>query len=294
MTAILVFFFAHWAISIFCQTFYLHRYSAHRMFTMSKGWERFFHILTFVGQGASFLSPRAYAILHREHHAYSDTEKDPHSPVMHKNVYSLLAATWNRYSGIRNHRIEPEARFEGGYPEFPLLDRFGHRTWLGFAFGTAYTVFYLAFAPHPAWLLLLPIHYLMGPIHGTIVNWCGHMYGYRNFATKDHSRNTLPFDFVTWGELFQNNHHTYGMSPNFAARWFELDPTYQVMKLMHWVGIIDMSRSQKMRWTPSDKIEEVTPGPIFATTEMAPTMRDAAADEDGGFAPIALSPSDAE
>jgi stearoyl-CoA desaturase (delta-9 desaturase) len=39
------------------------------------------------------------------------------------------------------------------------------------------------------------------------------------------------------------------MSPNFAARWFELDTTYQVMRLLHWLGIIDMSGAQTMRYT---------------------------------------------
>jgi stearoyl-CoA desaturase (delta-9 desaturase) len=95
---------------------------------------------------------------------------------------------------------------------------------------------------------LVPMHYLMGPIHGAIVNWCGHKYGYRNFDSEDKSRNTLIFDFVTAGELFQNNHHKFAMSTNFAARWFEIDPTYQVMRLFNWIGIIDMSKTQKMRY----------------------------------------------
>jgi stearoyl-CoA desaturase (delta-9 desaturase) len=73
------------------------------------------------------------------------------------------------------------------------------------------------------------------------------MYGYKNFDNGDDSRNTLILDFVTAGELFQNNHHKYGMSPNFAARWFEIDPTYQVMRLMQAVGVIDMSGAQVIR-----------------------------------------------
>ncbi len=84
---ILVFFVLHWQISVFFQTFFLHRYGAHRQFTMSKGWERTFHFLTWLTQGPSYLTPRAYAILHRMHHAYSDTEKDPHSPIVIPNPF---------------------------------------------------------------------------------------------------------------------------------------------------------------------------------------------------------------
>jgi len=86
MVAILLFFVLHWQLSVFCQTFFLHRYGAHSQFSMSTRWQRFFYLLTYVSQGASFLHPRAYAILHRMHHAYSDTERDPHSPVYQRNL----------------------------------------------------------------------------------------------------------------------------------------------------------------------------------------------------------------
>ena len=85
----------------------------------------------------------------------------------------------------------------------------------------------------------------MGPIHGAIVNWCGHRYGYRSFDNGDGSRNTLPFDVVTMGELFQNNHHKYPMSPDFAARWFEIDPTWQVMRLLARMGLIEIATPQR-------------------------------------------------
>lgn len=248
---ILSFFVLHWATSVFSQTFFLHRYAAHGMFRMSKGWERFFHLFTFITQGSSYLVPRAYAILHREHHAFSDTERDPHSPHIYGNLFTMMLATKARYAGFVRHTIRPEMRFEGNYPVWNTIDRLGD-TWLvRVAWGTLYTLVYIAFAPHWAFFLLLPIHFLMGPVHGAIVNWSGHMYGYRNFNTQDRSRNTLVWDFVTAGELFQNNHHRYGSSPNFAARWFELDPTYPVILLLDKVGIIRLTSKQRPRYTAS-------------------------------------------
>ena len=54
------------------------------------------------------------------------------------------------------------------------------------------------------------------------------------------NQNTTPFDFFMLGELFQNNHHKRPNSANFAARWFEFDPVYPVMKLMHWIRLIKL------------------------------------------------------
>ena len=60
---------------------------------MSKAWERIFYFMAFIFEGASFLNPRAYAMMHREHHAYSDTEKDPHSPHFFTDVFQLMKET---------------------------------------------------------------------------------------------------------------------------------------------------------------------------------------------------------
>ncbi|TPV97039.1 MAG: acyl-CoA desaturase [Myxococcales bacterium FL481] len=247
MTAILVFFVAHWQLSVFCQTFFLHRYAAHKQFTMSPGWERFFYLFTYLCQGSSFLVPRGYAILHRMHHAYSDTPKDPHSPRYYTNALTMMWRTKKAYDDYAYQRVEPEPRFGHDLPQWPLIDRIG-QSWLVRSMWIAgYSAFYFAFASSPWLFLLLPAHFVMGPIHGAIVNWCGHKYGYRNFAENDDSRNTLVFDFVTLGELFQNNHHRFAMSPNFAARRFEVDPTYFVIRALAAFGIIHPG-PQRMRY----------------------------------------------
>jgi stearoyl-CoA desaturase (delta-9 desaturase) len=89
------------------------------------------------------------------------------------------------------------------------------------------------------------------------VNWCGHKYGYVNFCdTGDKSRNSLPFDFLTLGELFQNNHHKFPSRTNFAIRLFEIDPTYSLIKLLNWMRVI--------RFGKSTEVALVQPTPIIA------------------------------
>lgn len=205
-------------------------------------WERFFYLLLLISQGSSFLNPRAYAILHRMHHAYSDTEKDPHSPHFFKDVFGMMIATKNMYLAYLLHKIEPEPAFRGNYPEWPIIDRIGDSWIWRIACGLFYIWFYVTFATSWWMFLLLPIHFLMGPIHGAIVNWCGHKYGYSNHDNDDHSKNSLPWDFLLMGELFQNNHHKRPNSPNFATRWWEFDPTYPMMKVMHWLRIIKLRK----------------------------------------------------
>jgi stearoyl-CoA desaturase (Delta-9 desaturase) len=57
------------------------------------------------------------------------------------------------------------------------------------------------------------------------------------------------------GELFQNNHHKFGMSPNFAARWFEVDPAYPVIKLLAWFKIIDLGPTPQWARYPAGGID---------------------------------------
>jgi stearoyl-CoA desaturase (delta-9 desaturase) len=240
--AILIFFIAHWYLSLFGQTFFLHRYAAHKMFTTSPFMERFFYFFTWFTQGSSYLNPRAYAILHRMHHAYSDTEKDPHSPHFFKEVFSMMMQTKKVYQGVKDGTMQVEERFAKNLPQWDALDKLADAWITRILFGVAYTAFYIAFATHWWMFLLLPVHYLMGPVHGAIVNWAGHKYGYRNFDEKDHSRNTLILDFLMMGELFQNNHHRHGSRPNFAAKWYEFDPTYPIMILLDKAGLIRLNR----------------------------------------------------
>jgi stearoyl-CoA desaturase (delta-9 desaturase) len=240
---IILFLVFHWYFSLFAQTFFLHRYGAHKMFSMSKGWERFFYLFTWITQGSSFLNPRAYAIMHRMHHAYSDTEKDPHSPHFFKEVFSMMWFTRNMYNGLVTGSVTAEQKFDKNYPSWRWVDEFAESNFSRYFFLGLYVLFYIVFATQWWMFLFLPVHFLMGPIQGAVVNWAGHKYGYSNYNDGDLSRNTLIFDFIMLGELFQNNHHHFAARSNFANKWWEFDPVYPVIFLLDKMKVIQLAKA---------------------------------------------------
>ena len=86
----------------------------------------------------------------------------------------------------------------------------------------------------------------MGPIHGFIVNWFGHLLGYRNYKMQnDNSKNTLPIDFLMMGELYQNNHHKNPQKQNFSVRWFEFDFGNLVSQILLKLKVIELNKVSK-------------------------------------------------
>jgi stearoyl-CoA desaturase (delta-9 desaturase) len=57
--------------------------------------------------------------------------------------------------------------------------------------------------------------------------------GYRSYDTKDTSVNVPWIWPVSTGECWHNNHHGDPGNPNFGHKhWWELDPTYWLIKLI--------------------------------------------------------------
>lgn len=247
---ILIFFIAHWYLSLLMQTFFLHRYAAHKMFTMSPFWEKFFYVMTFIFQGSSFLSPYAYGVMHRLHHAHADTEEDPHSPSFSKNLFDMMWQTKNFYQNIVERKDTIAAKFKKDVPDWTFIEHLGDNWVIRVAWGVLYTLFYIKFATAWWMYLLLPIHYLMGPVHGAIINWFAHKYGYTNFKLNDTAKNLLPFDFLMMGESYHNNHHKLGGRANFGVRWHEFDPTYPFIILLNAIGVIKLKRNNDLNYMP--------------------------------------------
>jgi stearoyl-CoA desaturase (delta-9 desaturase) len=171
------------------------------------------------------LDPKAWCCMHRAHHLYSDTERDPHSPS-NRGVFGVVIDQYQAYKknlrGLIGSRREYTSLVKD--LDFPVnwlnRNRMGNLPYyvhglvgvsLGLFFGT--------------WLLGLC--YFLGmmshPIQGWMVNSLGHRLGYRNFNLPDNSRNNTTVAWLVMGEGYQNNHHKYPSSPTFAVKWWELD-----------------------------------------------------------------------
>jgi len=233
-----------WYSGLFFQSFFLHRYAAHQVFTMSKTAEKITFVLTWISQGPSYLSAYGYGIMHRMHHAYTDTELDPHSPKYDKNLFLMMWKTKNIYQDINTMKITIDQKFTKNIPQWKSFDRFAGSLISRVAWITLYTLLFVFFTT--AWWqwLMLPILFLMAPIHGVIINWFGHICGYANFKTADTSKNLFRFDFLMMGEGYHNNHHKHSTRANFGGHhWYEIDITYTIIRLLHSLGLIKLKQT---------------------------------------------------
>lgn len=239
---VLLFFTAHWYLSLFFQTFFHHRYASHNMFNMSKFWERVFFIFTWIAQGTSYLNPYSYAYMHRLHHANADQEHDPHSPKYSKNIFTFMLKTWKKFETIKNNKANVNPLFSKNLPRWERFEPISE-SWLSRLFWVFFYVAAYVYLDASTWMyfLLLPIHFIMGPVHGAIINWFSHKFGYRNFKQSNNSTNLFPIEILMMGEGLHNNHHYDSKKANFAKKWFEFDPSWPLIKLMHALKLIQLN-----------------------------------------------------
>jgi len=202
-----------------------HRYFSHRSFRAPRAVQA---LLAFGGTMAIQKGPLWWAGNHRAHHRFSDTEQDVHTPLRgfwHSHVGWILS---DRHKGTDLSTVKDLARF----PELRLLDRFD---WVGgWALGIAS---YLI----AGWSGLVVGFFLSTVLlwHGTFtVNSLAHVMGRRRYATTDTSRNSALVAFLTGGEGWHNNHHHYPASARQGFFWWELDPTWYVLRAMAAVHLV--------------------------------------------------------
>ena len=70
------------------------------------------------------------------------------------------------------------------------------------------------------------------------INSLMHYWGRQRFYTGDESRNHWLLALLTLGEGWHNNHHRYQAATRNGFFWYEIDPTYYLLKLMSFVGLV--------------------------------------------------------
>ncbi|QEH37948.1 Fatty acid desaturase [Aquisphaera giovannonii] len=242
-SAVAICLFLHWltgGIGI-CLTY--HRLLTHRSFTLRPRWLEY--PLTIIGTMASEGGPIGWVADHRRHHAFSDDEHDTHTPLQgffwaHMGWWMVVDDT-SRHTAAYYKRWAPDLykdpvlRWIDNYHIlFPialmgLLYAAGGWSWLVWG-GFLRTILVL----HTTWL----------------VNSASHIWGYRTHATRDQSTNLWWVAALTYGEGWHNNHHAFQTSARHGLDWWELDPTYWVIKGFSYVGItgnIKLAKVQRKR-----------------------------------------------
>jgi stearoyl-CoA desaturase (delta-9 desaturase) len=168
-----------------------------------------------------------WAATHVKHHAQSDREGDPHSPVegfFHAHLGWLFKdrmAAPNVY--CKNLVKDPIVVFVSQtfflWVALSLLIPFALGGWTGLLWGGLVRIF---LAHHVTWS----------------VNSVCHTFGKRDFETPDQSRNEWIIGLLAMGEGWHNNHHAFPRSAFHGLRWWQFDLSGYIIRVLERVGLV--------------------------------------------------------
>lgn len=239
---------AGYFLRMFAITAFYHRYFSHRSFRTS----RVVQLLGgFLGAASTQRGPLWWAAHHRLHHRRSDQPADVHSPVQH----SFLTSHMGWFLDTANFRTRTEQVPDlMKFPELRLLDRFDVLAPIAYATACLLLGFALeTWAPQlgttgPQMLVWGFFVSTVALYHGTFtINSLAHRWGSRRYATQDNSRNNWFLALITMGEGWHNNHHFHPGSARQGFRWYEIDPSYYLLKLMEKLRLVHDLRDVPQR-----------------------------------------------
>jgi stearoyl-CoA desaturase (delta-9 desaturase) len=205
-----------------------HRLLTHRGFKTPKWVE---YTLSIFGTLAIQSGPLSWVTTHRIHHAFTETEKDPHSP---RNGTYWSHMGWI-FTGTAQNQGESAMR---RYSPDLMKDRF-HRVANKYYWVTPIVVGTILFAIG-GWTMVLWAIFLrtVAGWHFTwLVNSATHLWGTRRFETRDDSRNNGLIALVTFGEGWHNNHHAHPRSAKHGLAWYEFDVNWVQLKVLEKIGL---------------------------------------------------------
>jgi fatty-acid desaturase len=206
-----------YVLSILGISMTLHRYYSHKGFKMNNVLHWLFTgIAVLAGRG----SPLGWVYIHRMHHATSDTEKDPHSP--HFNSFKIFGfkPVYDESKQI-NYFIVKELLT----PVHIKIDKYYMLLILAF-------ILVLALIDPNLIFYVWAVPVFIVSITQIAFNYFCHMYGYRNFVTKDKSTNNLFMWPFILGDAWHNNHHFNSGLCNTRIKSWEFDPVVRLINII--------------------------------------------------------------
>lgn len=192
-----------------------HRYFAHGQFKVAYPVRCVLGVLTTLG---GIGSANYWAIQHKVHHMYSDTEYDPHG---HGRGFWYTMYTWTFEQGLNQqfylqHRFAKRLAIE--HARDPFFNFFNQHH-----YHIIYTWCLVLVLIDPVLLTMYAAAYAVDFARLGLVNWFCHRGGYRNFDTKDQSTNNLVLGWIGMGFGWHNNHHANPGKLILTEKWWELD-----------------------------------------------------------------------
>lgn len=206
-----------------------HRQLTHRGF-QTPDWLK--DVFAICGSMALQGSPNDWVATHRLHHAFTETEKDPHSP-RHGTYWSHIG--WVTVGTSQDNSEEIEKRY---IPDL-LKDRslvLISRFWYVPTIVTGIILGLIGGWSMVIWGIFLTT--TLGWHFTWFVNSITHIWGGRRFETKDDSTNNALVAAVTWGEGWHNNHHAHPVSARHGLTWYEVDLNWLQLKALEKVGLV--------------------------------------------------------
>lgn len=222
-------------ITIMGVTIYLHRCQAHRALDLHPIVSHFFRFWLWLTTG---MVTKHWAAIHRKHHAKVETPYDPHSPI-EKGIKTVFfkGAELYREEAKNQETIE---RYGEGTPD-DWIERHLYSPYSVYGVVTMLIIDLLLFGVLGITMWALQMAWI--PLFAAgVVNGIGHYWGYRNYESKDASRNIFPLGLFIGGEELHNNHHAFATSAKFSARWFEFDLGWCVIRLLQFFGLATPKR----------------------------------------------------
>ena len=220
--------FLHWLTLSIGICLGYHRFLSHKSMRLRQPVDFF---VTLCGVLSGEGTPLAWSATHRLHHQQSDKIGDPHSPLdgpWWSHILWLFVRHTPEQSEMLYRRYVPELMHRRDLRMF-------ERTYPLWLFGSGIILFAIGGLPFLLWGLCARMTYAY---HSTwLVNSATHIWGYRNYDTRDESRNLWWVALVSYGEGWHNNHHAHPSNARAGHKWWEIDPTFWIIKGLKATGL---------------------------------------------------------